>query len=97
MGKVEGCQILAARQLGVSRTPVQPAGNHQVKYQPQVAIYPNCDALADSSQFAYYPALNVRNRRLCGSKQKGACQSHFLQRLSNDSFSESADIGFDIR
>jgi hypothetical protein len=34
---------------------------------------------------------------LCGSKQKGARQPHSLERLTDDAWFESADVGGNIR
>src|SRR5271163_618246 len=48
VGKIESCQALASRQLCSSRTPVQAAGDHQVQHHPEIAFYPNCNALADA-------------------------------------------------
>jgi hypothetical protein len=63
---------------------VQPAGDHQVQHQPEIAFYSNRDSLPDSPQFAHHAALHIRNGRLRGSKQKRACQSHSLDRLPDD-------------
>src|SRR6266849_280492 len=56
-GKIEGRQISAASQLCRAGTPVQPAGDHQVQDQPEVAIHSNRDALPDTPQFPYDAAL----------------------------------------
>jgi hypothetical protein len=49
MGEVKGCQILTARQLRSWWPPMQTAGNHQMKDQPQIFIDSDSDALADAS------------------------------------------------
>src|SRR5712664_12586 len=74
--KIKGCQTLAACQLCSSGLPVQPAGNHQVQHQPEVAFDSNRDSLADSPQLAYDASLHNRNGRLCSSQQKRTSQSH---------------------
>jgi hypothetical protein len=76
---------------------VQPAGNHQVQDQPEIAFHSNRDSLADSPQFAHDPALDGCNWRLRGPQQEGARQSHSLDGLSDDSWFECADVGGDIR
>src|SRR5713101_4596486 len=96
-GKIEGCQTLAARQLCVWRPPVQPASNHQVQHQPEIALYSNRNSLADSPQLAHDAALHIRNRGLRGSKQKGARQPHSIDRLCDDARFECKDVGGDIR
>jgi hypothetical protein len=97
VGKIEGCQTLPARQFRPWRPPVQPASNHQVQHQPEVAIHTDGDSLADPSQFAHGAALGFRNWWLYGSKQKRARQSNALDRLGNDAGFEGTDVGGDIR
>src|SRR5271165_1138058 len=48
IGEIEGCQALASRQLCAGSSPMQPPGNHQVKYQPEIVLQSDGDALADS-------------------------------------------------
>jgi len=68
-----------------------------VQHEPEVAFYSNRDSLADSAQFAHNPAFHTRERRLYGSKQKRARQSHSVDRLPHNAWFECADIGGDIR
>jgi RNA polymerase sigma-70 factor (ECF subfamily) len=96
-GKIERRQILPARQFCSRRPPVQPASNHQVQHQPEVAIHADGDSLADSPQFAHDAALHIGNWRLYGSKQKSARESNSLDRLADDAWFEGADVGGDIR
>jgi hypothetical protein len=76
---------------------VQPASNHQVQHQPEVALHSNRDSLADSPQFADDAALHIRYWGLRRSKQKRACQSHSFDRLRDDARFECSDVGGDIR
>src|SRR5438552_19202570 len=84
VGKIEGCQTVAARQLCPWQPPVQPACNHQVQHQPKIAFYSNRDALADSPQFADDATLDTSNWWLCGSKQKRTRKLHSNERLRDD-------------
>jgi hypothetical protein len=68
-----------------------------VKRQPQVVVYSNYDALADSTQFADRTALYARKRRLRGSQQKGARQPYPLKWLTDYARFERANIGGNIR
>src|SRR5271166_1726828 len=95
--KVERGETLAAHQFGVWRAPVQPASNHQMQNQPKIIFHSDCDTLADSPQFAHRPSLNIRKRRLCRSKQKGAGQTHLLQPMSYNAWFKSVNVGDDIR
>src|SRR5438552_10288654 len=84
VGKIEGCQTVAARQLCPWQPPVQPACNHQVQHQPKIAFYSNRDPLADSPQFADDATLDTSNWWLCGSKQKRTRKLHSNERLRDD-------------
>src|SRR5260370_25017468 len=78
VGKIEGCQTVAARQLCRWLPPVQPACNHQVEHQPKIAFYSNRDALADSPQFAHDAALHTCNWRVRGPEQKKTRDPHSI-------------------
>ena len=97
IGKIEGCQILPARQLGPRWAPVQPASNHQVQHYPEIAVDSYCDSLADSAQFAHRSAFYIGDGRLCGSKQEGACQSHLFDPAPQDAGFESGDVSGNVR
>ena len=58
-GKIESCEAVAAGKLCAWGFPVQPTGNHQVQYEPEIAFNANRDTLADPPEFAYYAALNI--------------------------------------
>ncbi len=54
-GEVESEERLAAGELGLRRTPVETAGDHEMKDEPEVAgvrggIEANSDALADAAE-----------------------------------------------
>src|SRR5260370_109764 len=72
VGKIEGCQTVAARQLCCWLPPVQPACNHQVEHQPKIAFYSDRDALADSPQLAPDAALHTCKWRILGPRRKTA-------------------------
>src|SRR5712664_1604940 len=83
-GKIESRQTPAARELRSWDLPVQPAGNHQVQHQPEIAFYSNRDSLADAPQFAHDAALHMCKWWLCGPQQKRTGQAHSLDRLRDD-------------
>jgi hypothetical protein len=76
---------------------VQPAGNHQVQHEPNVAIYADSDSFSNPSQFAHHPAFNTRERRLNRSQQKGTCESNALDRLPEYACFKCGEVGSDIR
>ena len=77
-GKIEGCQTLASSQLCLRGLPVQPAGNHQVQHQPEIAFDSNRDALADAPQLSNDLSFHICYRGLHGAEQKRTGQSHML-------------------
>jgi len=76
---------------------VEPAGNHQVQDEPEIAFYSDSDALPDSPEFAHDTALHIGEWRLGGSKQERARQSNALKGLREDAWFECSDVGGDIR
>jgi hypothetical protein len=76
---------------------VEPAGNHQVQDEPEIAFYSDRDALADSPDFAHDTALRIGERWLGGSKQERGLDSNALKRLAEDAWFECSDVGGDIR
>jgi hypothetical protein len=94
--KVESRQALAASQLCSTRSPVQPARNHQVQHQPEIAFHSDRDSLADAPEFLHKPSFDISNRGLCGAKQKGAGQSYVLEPLPEDAPFKCADVSGNI-
>ena len=75
---------------------MQPAGNHQVQHQPEIAFHSDRDSLADSPQLSHHAAFHIRNRRLRGAQQKRTGQSNVLDPLADDSRFKRRDVGSDI-
>ena len=75
---------------------MQPAGDHQVQNQPEIAFYPNRNALADAPQLTHDAAFNIRKRWLDGTKQKRARQSYVLDWLANNPRFKRANVSGDI-
>src|ERR1700739_4565689 len=97
VGEIESSQTVTASQLCSQRPPVQPAGDHQVQRQPEIAVHSDRDALADASQLAHEATFHARHRRLRGSQEKRSCHPHSLDRLPDDAWLERANIRGDIR
>src|ERR1700722_2976756 len=97
MRKVEGGEVLPPCQLRSWWTPVQAAGNHQVKDQPEITVEADSNALADAAQFPHYAAFHAGNGRPGGSQQKGAGDAHVFERPADNARLKRADIGGDIR
>jgi len=55
-----------------------------VEHQPEVAIDADGDALADAAQFVHGAILEFLERRVDGSKEKGAGEADTFERLAED-------------
>ena len=55
-----------------------------MQHQPEVAIDADGDALADAPQFVHGAVLEVLERRVDGSKEKGAGEADTFERLPED-------------
>src|SRR5579864_2493102 len=75
---------------------MQTASDHQVKNQPEVVIYSNCDTFANPPQCAHASSFNTRNRRFYGTQEKGTCQPHLLDRLADNTRLKRSDISSDV-
>ncbi len=75
---------------------MQPARDHQVNHQPEVAIDAYRDALADAPHFAHGPAFHFADRGLCRAQQKGACHTHLQKWLAGDARLKGADVCGDV-
>ena len=76
---------------------MQAACDHQVENEPEVAIDPDGDTLADAAQFAHSATLQVLERGLHGSKEKRAREADAFEGLVEDTHFERGQVGGDIR
>jgi hypothetical protein len=76
---------------------VKPAGDHQMNYEPEIAVYSHTDTLADAFQFPHRAALDVRRPGLNRPQYEGAQQPHTFDTLADNSRLERADIGNYVR
>src|SRR5580658_1562743 len=72
--------------------PMQPAGDHEMKYQPQLALQSNGDAFAEAAQLRYAPAVRRLDRRLDRSQEKRRLDQRALEALADDAFTERLHI-----
>jgi hypothetical protein len=97
VGKIERRQTLSTGEHGVGRAPVQPTGNHQMQYQPEIIFQANRDPFADAPQLLHGLALGTGERWLHSSQQEWAGQAHVLQLLAGDARLESGYVSRDVR
>ena len=96
MGKIERRQIAPSAQFRAFGLPMQSPRDHQVDHQPQLAIQPDRDPLADPPQLLNDTAFRIANRRLRRPQQEGAADPHMFERLTNDARGARIEISGDI-
>ena len=96
-GKIKGRKIVAARQFCFWTLPMQATGDHQVKNQPEITLYSDCDAFANAPQFAHHSTLDTLERRLRSPKKKDARQPHSQEWLPDDAWLKRTDISRNVR
>jgi hypothetical protein len=95
--EIESRQILPALENGVNRLPMQPAGDHQVQHQPEVAFQADRDALSHPPQLPHSSSLGFRKPRRRGAKKKRAGQPDAFERPPHHARVQRHDIGRDVR
>ena len=78
------------------RAPVQAAGNHQMKDQPEIVVEADGDAFADATKFADGEAVDGGDGGLRGAEKKQAGDADALERLVEDARFEGGEIGGDV-
>ncbi len=86
----------ARRRLRVAGHPAQPAGDHQVDHEEQLALEANDDALADPLDRAHAASLGACDRRHRGAQHERADDAHADERLSDDARSERFLVDGDV-
>jgi hypothetical protein len=67
-----------------------------VENQPEIALDPDRNPLANAPEFLNDATLSVSNRRIDGTQQKGISQADAGERLSEDAGLQCVDIGDDV-
>ena len=76
--------------------PVQAAGDHQVKDEPEIAVESDGDALADAAQFADGAAFGVAQRRNRRAQQKRCAKAHAFEALADNARLQRDDVCRDV-
>jgi hypothetical protein len=96
VGKIEGGKIVTTCELCVLRTPVQAAGNHQMKHNPEIVIEADGDAFADTAKFADSEAVDSGDGRLRGAEKEQASDADVVEGLVEDARFEGGEVGDDV-
>jgi len=94
--EVEGGEADLAPQLRARRLPVEPAGDHEVQDEKEIALQPDDDALAEATEPRDAPARGRRERRIDGAEQEGIREAHALQTRAGDARFERFDVDDDV-
>ena len=96
VGEIERGEVVAAAEFRPAAAPVQPAGDHEMQHQPQIAIEADGDALADSAQFAHDATFDRGERRIGGAQQEDVRYANALERLADDARFERAEVSGNV-
>ena len=76
---------------------MQPTCDLEMQHDPQIAIQPNCDLFAKSSNLANRLAVGGAQRRIGRAQQKRRLDQHPDQVVPNYTGRDSFDVNSDIR
>jgi len=96
VGKVEGGEVVAAAEFGSEVTPVETAGDHEVKDEPIAVVELDGDALADAAQRTHGVAFELFEGWLDGAQEEGACYADVGYWLAYDAWLKRREIGRDV-
>src|SRR5262249_9412645 len=77
--------------------PFEPAGNHQVEHQEQVAVEAEHDSLTQAAQPEDAAALEFARRRFDGSDDEGVPQAEAIETRPRGARDERLEVGSDVR
>ena len=96
LGEVERGKIVAAAEFCSEGTPVEAAGDHEVKNEPEVVVELDGDAFANAVQGADAMAFDVFDAWLDGAEEKGACYSEVGKGLAYDAWFKGGEVSRDV-
>ena len=73
VGEVEGGEIVAASEFCAERAPVEAAGDHEMKDEPEAVVELEDDAFADAVEGADGVVFGLFDAGLDGAEEEGAC------------------------
>jgi hypothetical protein len=96
VGKVECGEVLTACEFDFRGAPVQPAGDHQMKNEPKIALNSDRDSFTYAPYFTYATAFHIRYGWLRGAQQERVCDANALQSLTHDARLKRVRVGEDV-
>src|SRR5689334_6739897 len=82
--KVESSERAPAISSLFLLAPVQTAGNHQMKNQPEIVVEAKSDALANAAEAGHGTPLNGLNWRIGGTQKSGSADFKVFQHAAQD-------------
>jgi len=73
VGEVEGGEVVAATEFCAEGTPVEAAGDHEMKDEPEAVVELKNNAFADAVKGADGVAFDFFDAGLDGAEEEGAC------------------------
>ena len=95
-GEVEGGEGIAAGEFGCGGAPVEAAGNHEVKHEPDVVFEAQGDALADAAEAGDALAFSLADGRIHGAEKEEALDADGLEGLAEHAGLKGGEIGRDV-
>ena len=96
IGEIERGKHVFAGELRAGSAPVEAAGDHQVKDEPQVGVEADSDTFADAAQFAHSAAFGVGERWDCGAEEEWRAEAHVFEMLADDARLQRDEICRDV-
>src|SRR6266699_1115068 len=96
-GKIKCGEAARRRNFGAARTPMQPAGDHQMQDEPEAVFEADANALSEPVQTRDLLPCCGADGRSDGAEQKRAHDAHAFERLAENTRLARLDIDNDVR
>ncbi len=96
VGKVECGEVVSAAEFCAKGTPVEAAGDHEVKDEPEAVVEFEGDAFADAMETADGVAFDVFDAGLDCAEEEGAGDPEVCEGLADDAGFEGGEVGGDV-
>jgi hypothetical protein len=94
--EIDGCQLMAPGEFHAGRAPMEPAGDHQMNHDPQVAFESDRDTFSYAFEPEHAQTLESRDRRFGRTQQEGTRDPHALDDATRDPCLECVQIRVDV-
>ena len=96
VGKVEGGEVVAASEFRVEGAPMEAAGDHEMKDEPEAVVELEDDSLADAVEGADGVVVDFFDVWMDGAEEEGAGDAEVSEWLAYDAWGEGGEIGGDV-